>query len=85
MSTPAGRSSFVKASVVFSVAFVMSISLLCVLCSNCSLLSLYLWTALKIVTTSFSVGSGIGPETSAPVYFAVSTIFAADWSNNAWS
>ena len=34
-------------------------------------------TALKIVTTSFSVGSGIGPETSAPVFLAVSTIFAA--------
>ena len=32
----------------------------------------------KIVTTSFSVGIGIGPETLAPVLLAVSTIFSAD-------
>jgi len=31
-----------------------------------------------IVTISFSVGSGIGPETLAPVFLAVSTIFSAD-------
>ena len=74
MSTPAGRSSFVSASTVLGVVLVMSISLLWVLCSNCSLLSLYLWTALKIVTTSFSVGSGMGPDTSAPVFFTASMI-----------
>ena len=40
-------------------------------------LSLYLWTARRMVTISFSVGSGIGPDTRAPVRFAVSTIFSA--------
>ncbi|EQB86045.1 hypothetical protein M918_16025 [Clostridium sp. BL8] len=34
--------------------------------------------ALKIVTISFSVGSGTGPATFAPVDLAVSTIFSAD-------
>ena len=38
----------------------MSITLLCVLISNCSLESLYLWGQRKIVTTSFCVGNGIG-------------------------
>jgi hypothetical protein len=28
----------------------------------------------------FSVGRGIGPDTIAPVFFAVSTIFTALWS-----
>jgi hypothetical protein len=28
------------------------------------------------------VGSGMGPETLAPVRFAVSTIFSADWSTS---
>ena len=32
----------------------------------------------KIVTISFCVGSGIGPDTFAPVFLAVSTIFSAD-------
>ena len=63
----------------------MSITLLCVLISNCSLESLYLWGDLKIVITSFFVGSGIGPDTLAPVLLAVSTIFWADWSKIAWS
>ena len=40
--------------------------------------SLYLCTARMIVYTDFSVGNGIGPETSAPERFAVSTIFSAD-------
>ena len=56
----------------------MSITLLCVLISNCSLESLYLCGERKIVTTSFCVGNGIGPETFAPVFLAVSTIFSAD-------
>jgi len=34
-----------------------------VLISNCSRESLYLWTALKMVTTCFSVGRGTGPTT----------------------
>ena len=43
-----------------------------------SLESLYLCTALRIVTTSFFVGRGTGPLTSDPEFFAVSTIFLAD-------
>ena len=38
----------------------ISISLLCVRLSNCSLESLYLCTALNTVTFSTSVGRGIG-------------------------
>src|SRR5918997_6358503 len=33
----------------------------------------------------FSVGRGMGPETSAPVRCAVSTICRADWSRILWS
>jgi len=33
-----------------------------------------------MVTISFSVGSGTGPETRAPVRLAVSTMRSADWS-----
>ena len=50
--------------------------------SNCSRLSLYLCGERIIVNTSFSVGSGIGPEILAPVFFTVSTIFLADSSIN---
>ena len=32
-----------------------------------------------MVTISFSVGSGMGPETRAPVRLAVSTMRSADW------
>lgn len=38
--------------------------------------------ALKIVTTSFLVGSGTGPLTIAPFFFTVSMIFAADASTS---
>ena len=85
MNTPAGISSLCNASTVFCVGAITSISLLWVLCSNCSLESLYLWTALRMVITCFSVGRGIGPDTSAPVFLAVSTILAADWSRALWS
>src|SRR5690606_12260690 len=47
--------------------------------------SLYLCTARRIVMICFSVGSGIGPDTPAPVRLAVSTIFSADWSSTRWS
>ena len=77
ISTPAGSSRPVRASIVFCDGLITSISLLWVLISNCSLLSLYLWTARRIVTISYSVGSGMGPETSEPFLFAVSTIFFA--------
>ena len=55
----------------------MSIRRLWVRLSNCSRLSLYLWVARRMVTTSRSVGRGMGPDTRAPVRFAVSTIFSA--------
>ena len=58
----------------------MSIRRLCVRISNCSRLSLCLWGERRIVTISFSVGSGIGPDTRALVRFAASTMRAADWS-----
>ena len=85
ISTPEGKSKRFKASTVLALWSKMSINLLCVLISNCSRESLLTWGDLKIVKTFFSVGRGIGPETLAPVYFAVSTIFWADWSNNLWS
>jgi hypothetical protein len=37
------------------------------------------------VYTVFRVGSGTGPEVTAPVRRAVRTISAADWSSVAWS
>ena len=58
----------------------MSMRRLWVRRSNCSLESLYLWTARRMVTTSFLVGRGMGPDTDAPVRLAVSTIFSALWS-----
>ena len=45
ISTPAGSSRDMRASTVFCVGLIMSMSLLCVLRSNCSRLSLYSWTA----------------------------------------
>lgn len=53
MSTPAGKSILIRASTVFGVGTRISISLLCVLISNCSRESLYLWGARRIVITSF--------------------------------
>ena len=63
----------------------MSIKRLWVLISNCSRESLYLWTALRIVYTSFSVGNGTGPTTWAPDFFAEEIIFSADASRILWS
>ncbi len=57
----------------------MSINRLCVRISKCSRESLSLNGLLMTQYTFFSVGSGTGPETVAPVRVAVSTIsFAAD-------
>src|SRR5580692_8086588 len=57
----------------------MSISRLCVRISKCSRESLSLKGERITQYTFFSVGSGTGPETVAPVRVAVSTIsFAAD-------
>ena len=85
ISTPAGKSNLIKESTVLGDGLTISINLLWVLISNCSLESLYLWTALNIVIISFSVGSGTGPDYFAPVFLAVSTIFSAEWSNILWS
>ena len=63
ISTPAGRSRLISASTVLGLGLLMSIRRLWVRRSNCSRLSLYLWTARRMVTTSFLVGRGMGPET----------------------
>ena len=85
MSTPAGISIDINASTVAWFGDNTSITLLWVLISNCSLESLCLCGERKIVMISFSVGSGIGPDTSDPVFLATSTIFAAACSSTTWS
>src|SRR3954447_10208205 len=55
----------------------MSIRRLCVRISKCSWESLSLKGDLTTAYTFFSVGSGTGPETVAPVRVAVSTISLA--------
>ena len=60
ISTPAGRSRLISASTVLGLGLLMSIRRLWVRRSNCSRLSLYLWTARRMVTTSFLVGRGWG-------------------------
>src|SRR5438094_494518 len=84
-STPAGRSSLVKASIVCERESRMSISRLCVFSSNCSRLFLSMCGLRSTVHICRLVGSGIGPETCAPVFSAVRTMSAAAWSISAWS
>src|SRR2546427_5014231 len=84
-STPAGRSSFVNASTVCGRESRMSISRLCVFSSNCSRLFLSMCGLRSTVHSDRLVGSGIGPDTCAPVFSAVRTISAAAWSMSAWS
>src|SRR5207244_11479420 len=84
-STPAGRSSFVRASTVCDRESRMSISRLCVLSSNCSRLFLSMCGLRSTVHSCRLVGSGMGPETCAPVFSAVRTMSAAAWSISAWS
>src|SRR3954462_5960196 len=86
MSTPAGRwSRRWSESTVLGEGWWMSISRLCVRISKCSRESLSL-KGLRITTyTFFSVGSGTGPETVAPVRSAVSTISLAARSMASWS
>src|SRR5882724_9969522 len=79
-STPGGRSSFISASTVSGVGSRMSISRLCVRISNCSRDFLSTCGDRKTVQRLMVVGRGIGPATSAPVRFAVSTISRVDWS-----
>src|SRR5207249_2762685 len=84
-STPAGRSSLVNASIVCERESRMSISRLCVFSSNCSRLFLSMCGLRSTVHSCRLVGSGIGPETCAPVFSAVRTMSAAAWSISAWS
>src|SRR5215211_3743192 len=63
----------------------MSIRRLCVLISKCSWESLSLKGDFTTAYTFFSVGSGTGPETLAPVRVAVSTISLAAASMAEWS
>ena len=80
MSTPEAKSNFIKASTVCGVGSIISINLLWVLDSNCSLLFLSICGDLKTVYLSILVGRGIGPLTCAPVLLAVLTISSVDKS-----
>src|SRR5207248_7560311 len=72
-------SSRCRESTVLGVGWWMSIRRLCVRISKCSRESLSLNGERITQYTFFSVGSGTGPETVAPVRVAVSTIsFAAN-------
>src|SRR5487761_1861112 len=72
-------------STVFGVGSMMSISRLCVRISKCSRESLYLCGDRMTQYTFFSVGSGTGPATRAPVLVTVSTILRAELSMTSWS
>src|SRR6516162_5906917 len=85
MSTPAGRSRRISESTVLGVGSIMSISRLCVRISKCSRESLYLCGERMTQYTFFSVGSGTGPATRAPVRVTVSTILRAELSMTSWS
>src|SRR6202008_4162883 len=84
-STPAAKSSFMRASTVCGVGSTMSRRRLWVRISNCS--RLFLSTCGERLTVNFSmrVGSGMGPRTCAPVRFAVFTISRVDVSRIRWS
>src|SRR2546425_10272439 len=60
-STPAGRSSFIRASTVCEVGSRISSSLLCVRISNCSRDFLSTWGDRLKVNLLIFVGRGIGP------------------------
>jgi hypothetical protein len=79
-STPAGNSSLINESIVFWVELKISINLLCILASNCSRDFLSTCGERNTVYTLRFVGSGIGPDTIAPVCFTVRTIRSADLS-----
>src|SRR5215218_419681 len=86
MSTPAGSwSRRWSESTVFGVGWWMSMSRLCVRISKCSWESLSLNGDRTTAYTFFSVGSGTGPDTVAPVRVAVSTISLAAVSMAEWS
>src|SRR5712692_807412 len=83
-STPAGRSSLVSASIVWGRESLMSSSRLWVRSSNCSRLFLSMCGLRSTVHRSVFTGSGIGPETCAPVFSAVRTMSAAARSRTTW-
>src|SRR6266536_2648196 len=85
MSTPAGRSRRIRLSTVLGDGSRMSMRRLCVRISKCSRESLSTWGLRMTQYTAFSVGSGTGPATRAPVRVTVSTILRADWSMISWS
>src|SRR5579884_3739089 len=85
MFTPAGRLRRISASTVLEVGSRMSIRRLWVRISNCSRESLSMKGERRTVNFSMRVGSGTGPDTTAPVRWAVSTIWLADWSMILWS
>src|SRR5208337_2030264 len=66
-STPAGRSSFIKASTVCCVGSRISSKRLCVRISNCSRDFLSTCGDRSTQYLFFIVGSGIGPAICAPV------------------
>src|SRR5262245_26332100 len=76
-STPAGRSSLVSASMVWGRESLMSSRRLWVRSSNCSRLFLSMCGLRNTVHRSVLTGSGIGPDTCAPVFSAVRTMSAA--------
>ena len=77
MSTPEGKLSFFSSSTVLTVGSIMSMRRLCVRSSNCSILFLLMCTERFTEYFSILVGSGTGPETRAPVRFAVDNISGA--------
>src|SRR5207248_7809456 len=79
-STPADRSSFMRASSVCCVGSRMSSSRLCVRISNCSRDFLSTCGERSTQYLFFIVGNGIGPAIFAPVRRAASTISPVDWS-----
>src|SRR5687768_5448552 len=79
-STPADRSSFMRASTVCGVGSRISSNRLWVRSSNCSRDFLSTCGDRRTVKRFFTVGRGMGPKTFAPVRFAVSTISVTDWS-----
>ena len=70
---------------VLFVGDLISISLLWVLISKCSLLSLLVKGLLKTQNRLIRVGRGTGPATFAPVRRTVSTILVAELSRLRWS
>lgn len=73
-STPAGRSSCIKASMVWALGFSKSMRRRCVLISKCSRESLFTWGDLNTQYTRFLVGSGTGPMVLASEFRAASKI-----------